>query len=638
MSGISNGQIGSYNQVAQSAEDFAIELTGDEVAAAGGKVSPVTLDDVKLADVRVRATGVLEKLQQWRHDDAGTPGVGGRPAILNDRIILICLLILVTEKTPQWISEISNLLAFRLTPDARAYLGLPAGSDSPGAQSPEEKKRWYNNTRNTFQRMLKPMDPYPQRRALLDLDARKCALDNLDTTRVGICKTRLDWFSNAFLQMSFMMQTRAVRRADMTVNISFDQTYVAPVGLGSYTAESDEAKRAIAAKEDTPTTAAERKALNKLLGERGVLEVHAGFYVTNAEKRDAPDKASSTEMKWGWAANVAVRVTADPSKPAPFPLIVMALTLSIPGIDVTEEAVLLMESVASYGHTPGYAAADNQYWANSTLDRLHRPGLKTGFQPLTRYRINRLGVKGGHAGAQQIEGAHYCPAMPDALKTASQDVSKALIDDATYRARINERSHFVLRNKERPAEDGSVPKMCPAHGPGATVTCPLRPAHPNSSKKSKPAILQRNLPAKPGPICTQTSVKFTGDEDMRYGQALTYGTQEHEDMITTARNSAEGTFGQLRNAGHENLSSAARRSSRGYAAAQVFVTLLLVAFNMRRIAAFQSQLDRPKKIYESKSNTFYTPYTDKRKMIRAEKAAAALAAAEALKLDPPTRS
>ena len=35
--------------------------------------------------------------------------------------------------------------------------------------------------------------------------------------------------------------------------------------------------------------------------------------------------------------------------------------------------------------------------------------------------------------------------MPDALKTASQDVSKAIIDDATYRARINERSHFILR-------------------------------------------------------------------------------------------------------------------------------------------------------------------------------------------------
>ena len=44
--------------------------------------------------------------------------------------------------------------------------------------------------------------------------------------------------------------------------------------------------------------------------------------------------------------------------------------------------------------------------------------------------------------------------------------------------------------------------------------------------------------------------------------------------------------------------------------------MLLVAFNMRRIAALQSQLDRPKKIYESKPSTFYTPYTDKRKMIR----------------------
>ena len=72
--------------------------------------------------------------------------------------------------------------------------------------------------------------------------------------------------------------------------------------------------------------------------------------------------------------------------------------------------------------------------------------------------------------------------------------------------------------------------------------------------------------------------------------------------------------------------------------------MLLVAVNMLRIAAFESQLDRPKKIYELKPSTFYTPYTpctpytDKRKMIRVEKAAAALAAAEALKIDPPTRN
>lgn len=239
--------------------------------------------------------------------------------------------------------------------------------------------------------------------------------------------------------------------------------------------------------------------------------------------------------------------------------------------------------------------------------------------------------------------------MPDPLKTASKDVSKGLIDNPTYRARIDERTHFVLRNKERPAADGSVPKMCPAHGAGATVTCPLKPIHPNSSKKFKPAILARNLPARPGPICTQTSVKFAGEEGMRYGQIMNYGTQEHEELITTARNSAEGTFGQLRNPGFESLSAANRRSSRGYAAAQVFVTMLLVAYNMRRIAAFQNQLERPGKNYTARPSTFHTPYTDKHKMKRAEKgaqnraavAAAAAAAAAVARLpqpDSPTRT
>lgn len=147
MSGITNGQSSSYphegpvtdkrhsESLAGNAEAFAIELTSDEVAAAGGKVSPVTLREVQLADARVRATGVLEKLPEWRHEDRGAPGIGGQPKIIDDRMILITLLLLVVEKTPQWISEISNLLSFRLTPEARAYLGLPAGSTSLGDQS-----------------------------------------------------------------------------------------------------------------------------------------------------------------------------------------------------------------------------------------------------------------------------------------------------------------------------------------------------------------------------------------------------------------------------------------------------------------------------------------------------------------------
>lgn len=627
-----------FEQVASKAERWAVELTGDEIASSGGQTSLFTLAEVQRADDRVHATGVLDALPAWRAADEGLRGAGGRHKLVSDRVVLVAMLLLVTEKSPLWVSEMSNLLAFRLTPEAREHLGLPPGSPSPGHQTRRERKNWYNNTRNSFQKMLSPMDPYPQRRVLHGLEARKCALDNFDAARSRVCKVRLDWFSNAFLQMSFMMQNRAIRRADMKLNISFDQTYIAPVGTGSYTPERDAERLAAATRLGTPTTPYEEKERNKILGERGVLEVFAGLYVTNADKRDDPAAASTKEWKWGWAANVAVRVTADPSTPAPFPLIVMALTFSIPNREVSEEAVLLMTSVVERGHKPGYAAADNQYFANALTDKLHEPTRALGFTPLTRYKRDRLGVRGGFAGAVQIEGEHYCPAMPSALKTASQDVLIGMIDDETYRRRVDAKTAFALRNKERPASDGSVPKMCPAYGPGATVTCPLRTIHPDSSKKIKPEVFTRDLPEAPDRICTKTSVQFKGSEGLRYAQAIPYGTQEHEDTITTARNSAEGTFGQLKHPGQENISAAARRSSRGYAAAQVFVTMLLVAFNIRRIAAFQYQLEQPKTIYPTASSVFYTPYTDKHKMLRAARRAAIIAEATGDSFEPPSRT
>jgi hypothetical protein len=645
MSGISNGAESNYTAdtvadvdwdpygvIQDDIADEFLGLTGEELRSGGNDEPPITLQQVRVADARVRATGVLELIPGWRLQDGGPKGPGGQPARIDDRLILIALLLLVTEKRSMWMTNVANIFAYRLDADAREYLGLtPEGIDYLDQAG---MHNLYNASRNAFQRLLEPMDPYVQPRFLQGFDQRQCLLEAHDKNRARHCKARLDWFSNAFLQMSFMMQSRAIRRADRKVNISFDQTYIAPVSTNSYTKERDEETLQLATELDLlerPTTRDERKSRNKKLKDRLVGEVFAGLYIMRPDKRDEAPGAKSGEMKWGWAANVAIRVTDNSDTKTPFPLLIMALTFSLPGAgDASAEAVKLMQSIVGRGHEPGYAAADNDYWAHADIKKLHLKAVDSGFRPLTRYRVDTLGHNGGYAGAKQVEGNHYCPGMPTNLINATVDFNAGIETEETYRLRIAQRKQYALRNKERPAADNSVKKICPAFGPGATITCIFRDVHNKSSKKAKIAVQPKYRPPEKLEICSKTSVKFPAHAYIKFEQDKDYGTVEHDELLTSARNSAEGTFGQLKDNGYEGLSAASRRRVRGYAAAQVFVTLLLVAFNIRTISSFMKKLawgtPKRKRLF----STGYRPYVDKRKIEREERRAAYL-----LSLDDP---
>ena len=97
MSGISNG--GASNYTSDSAadvdwdpygviqDDIADEylgLTGEELRSGGNHESPITLEQVRVADQRVRAVGVLDLLPAWRLEDGGPKGPGGQPARIDD--------------------------------------------------------------------------------------------------------------------------------------------------------------------------------------------------------------------------------------------------------------------------------------------------------------------------------------------------------------------------------------------------------------------------------------------------------------------------------------------------------------------------------------------------------------------------
>lgn len=283
----------------------------------------------------------------------------------------------------------------------------------------------------------------------------------------------------------------------------------------------------------------------------GPVDAFAGWHVRTGARTDfrrgetdttTPDaKKSKTDYSWGWEANIAVRVDSEAPGSRRFPALAVAATLSLPNVGVAEEAVSLMRAAKATGLTPGVGDADNQYWANSLVERLHDPAFNEGFTPSTDYRIDRLGVQGGDHGALYIEGAAYCPGTPERLRDATKDLQSGLLDKETYWERINTRKAFKLHKKEKPDSKGRTVLTCPALGSSPTVTCPLRELLKTRkvAEKVRPAVDAEDLPDFADKICRQHSVSFDAARIRRQKQAFDYGTREWDEFHTHARNSIE---------------------------------------------------------------------------------------------------
>lgn len=558
-----------------------------EVLGRGRNTDLIDDATVALAESRVRKSGVLEKLDQWTAEDRNNEGVGGRPSAISYRAVLTALLLLARESAPMHLRRAALLLQVRLGPASKELLDLPEPHDAfiPQAAS---RDRWYNDTVRAFHRMNKLLDPYPQERyTAKTYEQIQEILDAHDTERAAKYKARLDEFSRLFLHMTFMEQARDLRRASAKLDVSFDQTYVGiPTTKGF-----------------SHNTIKDRIAVERRIGDAGQLspgpvDAFAGWHVKRGErtdyKRNEKDQtnpnakdAKSTDYEWGWVANLAVRVDSEKPGSKRFPALVVAATLSIPNREVAEEAVGLLRSASTLGMEPGVADADKQYWANSVPHRLLRPALATGFTPSTDYKVDRVGVKGGAHGALFADGDAYCPATPVSLLEASKDVKTGVIDIPTYRARVESRKDWALHVKEKAGVNGKTILRCPALGPSPTVTCPLREMMASAAKKARPHAEPETLEEEfLDTICKKHSASFDLTEMQAPKQAFDYGSQEWEDFHEHARNSVESENNQLKAAGDEDIETAGRRRVRGFSAAQIMVTLLLVNHNIRKIAAF----------------------------------------------------
>ena len=332
----------------------------------GDQFSP---ERVAATEARVAQTGILEKLAVWRAEDDQTTGRARNPQV-SERAILVGLLLLASEHRALWISSLAEVFQYRLTPTSRALLGLSAATDGIAGDY-SRPERWLGHTKNAFHRMLALMDPFPhdRSRALTSTEVQ-AALDGHDSIREEKMKTRLDEFTNGFLQMAFMQQPLHLRHPTSRIDISVGHIFIeSPTTTGF-------ARKTLAAK-----VAAEAGAAPGAL-QRGPTDVFAGWGLRDWTKSDSG-------FAWGWTANIAVRVDSECPDLRRFPIIAIGATLSLPNVAIAQETVSLMHAALDTGLEPGIVDADEPYFATAQAELIHESTFNLGFTPATDYRVDQ---------------------------------------------------------------------------------------------------------------------------------------------------------------------------------------------------------------------------------------------------------
>jgi hypothetical protein len=309
-----------------------------------------------------------------------------------------------------------------------------------------------------------------------------------------------------------------------------------------------------------------------------------GWYVREGDHREATGPSGKPLRKLHWALEATlVQMGRPPGSLPAHPNLVVGLRLRRPGEDPAGTAVGLLASLARRGYPARFLAVDRGY-SQARAEDFHLPVAALGYQVVMDYKTAALGRQGESRGALLVDGAFYCPALPAALVAASADRRAGRIDDDRYRELLEARRPFRLQRKEGPDRDGFARYGCPAAGERPQLCCPLRPEAASRSLGRIPVLAP---PADPPAVCVQGSVTIAPDVGARHRQALAYGSETWRSTYAAYRNTTEGANGFLKDAAHESLASPGRRRVRGLAAQSVLCCFLVMAGNIRKIAAFR---------------------------------------------------
>jgi len=474
----------------------------------------------------------------------------GRRRTLSVRALLVALLLLAIDDRPLHVKAATRLLYCTLSAPWRSALGVVGE-----ASTKKSLLARYRCVRYLFHLVTSVMDPSKElKNRVIDQGALDALAKELSETEVLLRRERLESVVGDLLEASVKVCTNEeLARFDGSVGL--DATVVPLFSRG-------------------PSARAGTSASDP----------DGGWYVREGDHRDVMGPKGKKLRKLFWANEATIVTMGRPPGAVPVhPNLVLGACLTRPGEDPGGTAVRLLASVRLRGHSAGFLGADRGY-TQAHHTRFHLPVRALGYSLVMDYKETELGRQANSAGAVMVDGTFFCPAMPEDLVSVSADLRAGTIDAATHSARIAARASWRLVRKEGPDADGYERFACPGQGEHPHLCCPLRPASATKALGKIPVLL---APADPPKICTQSAVTVAPDIGARHRQDLAFGSPQWARTYATYRNTIEGTNGYVKDTAHESLGSPGRRRVRGIAAQSLFVGVLLMAANFRKIAAYR---------------------------------------------------
>lgn len=538
----------------------------------------ITVADIEQADRIIENSGVLDQLAQWRDEDKGKKSklnTGGRPAVFDDRIVLVLFILLTILHRPLHFTEAANLLnCYGKDSKIMKALGLPTEwmlrKRGKSYSTQKEFENVHKRLHAAYKRLVAPMDPYPEiknnRRADL-LDYYEIVKQR-DPELVATRRARINEFASR-LAVASAMEIREEAISTYQGDVSVDGTEIKACRIGN-------------PRENHP-----RAHLLKASS-----HPDAGWY----RPKDDHKGNGGPDQNWAYEATLAVAV---PSNPGPYgiPTLICGLAIELPG----HAPGLNAQRAVRYAldtfllNKRGFMIGDRAYFAVARPENFHRPMREMGFKVIGDYKENNRGKQAEFHGAIMVDGDWYGPCMPQRLIDASALRREGKISEQEYDKLIAQRETYRLRPKCK--KNKAVSYICPARGASTTVSCPLV----EGSSDARPDLLTV-LPSPavrraPGKICTNgCSLTIPDAEGERFRQdELVFGSREHRRIYALCRNAIESTNAHMKTMEGENagcaIGSTSNRPVRGYASTAVMIALGAVSSNLGKISAYHNRIE-----------------------------------------------
>jgi hypothetical protein len=485
---------------------------------------------------------------------------------------LIALVILCQLNEAMTISGVVTLLRMRISKEKATELGFDPEPPTDGlgpSEARRKHRKWYSRAWRSVHSLLAPIDPEShQRRELMTKEEYAAYLEELDQAWVDERTERLDWICNRLIQITLEYMPREIRRR-WKGSVCVDAT---PVPLPARGTSKD--------------------------SEYVSAEPWGGWYVREKEvdptnlkdgREGKGRKISSVKMRHSAEASILTMGADEPEDRYVLPNLVTAMALHAPGVK-PDEAFWRCADQHRLGDLPiNWLAGDRAYFPNMVPEKFQIPATKAGFRLIGDYRKDQLGLQEQFGGMILVDGAWYCPSMPELLINAAKDYVAGRIEFDVYEARRIQRAPYAMRIVDR-MEDGDA-MCCPAYGSSPTVQCSLKPSSEADKHAGKTRI--HLLPEHPDRVCTnRKSITKPHSVGAKYAQELIFGSPEHNEMYTMLRQRVESYNGTVKDETKTALAAPGRRRIRGFSAQSLLAAIIVLTSNLAKIRNHVNEIEK----------------------------------------------